>query len=61
MSRRAARGPRIIACPGPTLVWVSAATALSCSANPGFLPILIRGAVVNKRPVVVNLQIQNND
>ena len=60
MSRRAARGPRIIACPGPNLVWVFAATALSCSASPDFISILIRGAVKNNRDAVVNLLTQNN-
>jgi hypothetical protein len=55
MSRRAARGPRIKACPGPTFVWVFAATALSCSASPDFLTTFIRGAVVNNRAAVVNL------
>lgn len=40
MSRRAARGRRIKACPGPNLVWVFAATALSCSASLDLLAIL---------------------
>jgi len=57
MSRRAARGLRIIACPGPTFVWVFAAMAFSCSASPDFLSTLIRGAVVNNRASVVNLLI----
>ena len=48
------------ACPGPTFVWVFAATTLSCSASLDFLSALIRGAVVSNRAAVVKLLIQDN-
>ena len=41
------------ACPGPIIVWVFAATALSCSASLDFISALIRGAVASNRAAVV--------
>jgi hypothetical protein len=48
------------ACPDPIIVWVFAAMALSCSASPDFLSVLIRGAVASNRAAVVNLLTQDD-
>jgi len=44
----------------PDIIWVFAATTLSCSASPDFLLALIRGAVASNRAAVVSLLIQDN-